>query len=199
MIRRRAICALTVALAALLLSGCIFSPRDPDGPPEGEQTPWETPITTFVVLTNLTAAYEDENPQNYRDCFTDDFVFNVDPSDSSDAGPEAGVRYADWTVDDEEQAASNAFALASDISLSFTNVLQPNENDDETYRQEDYVLTVAWQSGPHMDEEITYKGRATLHMRKEDGRWAIFRWVDRRVVEPQVNETWGIVRGDFRN
>lgn len=199
MTARRVLIILAAGLLALAAGGCIFSPRDPDGPPEGSTTPWETPISTYVVLTNLVAAYEDENPQNYRDCFTDDFVFHVDPSDSIMAGQEGYERYADWTVDDEEQAASNIFAVSKDISLTFNNVLQPNENDDETYRQEEYELTMIWQTGAHVDEQVTYKGRATLHMRKEDGRWAIFEWVDRRIVEPQVNETWGVLRGDYRN
>jgi hypothetical protein len=187
-----------VALGTVLaLGGCIFTPREPDGPPEGDTTNWETPITTLIVLQNLRAAMADENPTNYRECFTEDYAFHVDPQDSLDAGQEAEDRYADWTRDDEEHAASRIFGGAAEITVNFSTVLQPDEAQMETCRQEDYTLTVAWESGGHVNEEITYRGRASLWMRKNDsGRWAIFRWVDRRSVV--ANSTWGTVRGEYR-
>jgi hypothetical protein len=189
----------TFALAAALLfqGGCILSPRDPDGPPEGDQTDWETPIDTDTVLRNIRAALEGESSQNYRDSFTEDYRFYVDPQDSLDAGVEGEQRYANWTREDEVFAANGIFADAATISVSFTNVEAPQEEFDETYRQEDYTLTVAWQSGPHVNEEITYKGSAKLWMRRSAGRWAIFRWIDRR-ADPPIHETWGVLRGDYR-
>lgn len=181
-----------------LLSGCIFTPREPDGPPEGGPTAWETPITTLIVLQNLTAALEGENPNNYMECFTEDYAFHVDPQDSLDAGQEAEQRYANWTRADEEHAASRLFGDAQEISVAFTTVTQPDETQPETSRQEDYTLTVVYQSGSHINQEVTYKGRATLWMRRSDsGRWAIFRWVDRRIVQGYA--TWGVLRGDNRN
>lgn len=189
---------LAVLAVCAFLSGCIFAPREPDGPPEGDPTDWETPITTTIVLQNLSAALEGENPNNYRECFTEDYRFHVDPQDSLDAGQEAEDRYANWTRDDEEHAASRMLADATEISVAFTTVTQPDETQPETSRQEDYTLTVTFQSGPHINEEVTYKGRATLWMRRSDsGRWAIFRWVDRRIA--QGYSTWGVVRGDYRN
>lgn len=186
----------TVAVCALL-SGCIFSPREPDGPPEGDPTDWETPITTTIVLRNLSAALRGENPNNYLECFTEDYRFHVDPQDSLDAGQEAEERYADWTRDDEDHAASQVFADAEEITVAFTTVTQPDETQPETSRQEDYTLTVTFQSGSHIGEEVVYRGRATLWMRRnESGRWAIFRWVDRRIAEGV--STWGVLRGDYR-
>ena len=193
--RRTACLALLSAWA--FLGGCIFSPREPDGPPDGGSGNWEPPITTLIVLENLAAALDEENPTNYRECFTEDFVFHVDPQDSLDAGQEAEDMYANWTRDDEEHAASRVFGDASAITVTFTTVMQPDETQTETCRQEDYTLTILWESGGHVNEEITYKGRASLWMRRGDsGRWAIFRWVDRRTV--QVNKTWGTVRGEYR-
>lgn len=188
------------ALLALVVlpAGCILSPRDPDGPPEGDETPWETPVTTTIVRTNLKAALEDENVGNISDCLTEDFRFHVDPSDSLYAGAEGEVRYAMWMKDDEVAAHQAMFGDASEISISFANVDPPDETGDDTFRREDYVLTIVWSSGQGVNEEITYKGRATLHMRREQSRWAIYRWVDRRTVEPAENETWGVLRGDYR-
>ncbi len=189
---------LTVALV-FGLSGCLFSPRAPDGPPDEGGIPWETPVTTSIVLTNLKAALVGEGTANYVDCFTDDFRFHVDPEDSLDAGQEGEARYANWVVSDEEQAVSGIFAEASGISISFTAFEPPDESQDETFRRDDYVLVVDWASGQHVSEQVTYKGRATLHMRKTGSRWAIYEWVDRRTEDPEDFETWGVLRGDYRN
>lgn len=194
---RRTAALLVVLVTGLALGGCIFAPREPDGPPDGDSTSWETPITTLIVLQNLRAAMTGENPTNYRECFTEDYAFHVDPQDSLDAGQEAEERYADWTRNDEEHAASRVFGDAAQITITFSTVIQPDETQMETCRQENYTLTVAWESGGHVNEEIIYRGRASLWMRKSDsGRWAIFRWVDRRLAVS--NSTWGTVRGEYR-
>ena len=197
MIVRRALPVLVLgAAAALLASGCILSPREPDGPPDEVPTDWQMPINTSIVLSNLKAAFEGEGPSNYRDCYTDSFRFHVDPQDSLDAGQEGYDRYANWTRDDEEHAANGIFGDAASITVSFTNYQEPDELQDYTYRIEDYSLVVAWQSGAHASEEITYEGRATLHMRRDGtGSWAIYRWVDRRAT---ANATWGFLRGEYR-
>ena len=195
--RRMALVAAVAMVALLFQGGCILSPRDPDGPPEGVQTDWETPIDTDTVLRNIRAALMGDNVNNYRESFTEDYEFHVDPQDSLDAGVEGEQLYADWTREDEVFAANGMLNNAASISVSFTNVEAPQEEFDETFRREDYTLTVAWQSGPHVNEEIVYKGRATLWMRRTAGRWAIFQWVDRR-ADPPVNDTWGVLRGEYR-
>lgn len=186
---------------ALFLGGCLFSPREPDGPPEGDQTNWQTPISTAIVLQNLRAAFEGGSPSNFRDCFTEDYEFHVDLQDSLDAGQEAEERYGNWTRDDEEQVAGSIFAAAGDISVKFANVEQPDETQTETYRVDDYEVVIEWKSGGHINEEITYLGQATLYMRKDEtGRWAIFRWGDTRTAENhELNPTWGVLRGEHRS
>lgn len=190
---------LMAGASLVLLCGCIFSPRDPDGPPEGDVTDWDTPINTTIALRNLEAAFEGEGVQNYRDCFTDSFRFHVDPSDSLDAGQEAYQKYANWTREDEEHAANGIFADASEIALAFTTIQQPDEGTDDTYRIEEYELTVTFESeGP--SEETTYQGRASLHMRRDaTGRWGIYRWVDRRLPIDNPPPTWGYLRGQYRD
>ena len=107
--------AVLAGILALMLfsAGCLFNPRDPDGPPDSDETDWETPVTTNILRANLKAALEGENIGNIADCFTDDFRFHVDPSDSLDAGVEGEVRYANWGKTDEVQATQAIFAGAS--------------------------------------------------------------------------------------
>lgn len=194
----RAWLVVVVAALAVALGGCLFSPREPDGPPEGGQTDWQTPVTTTIVLENLAAALVNEATSNYTECFSQDFRFHVDPQDSLDAGQEAEDRYANWTREDEEQAASSIFADAFSIAIKFENETPPDESQEVTYREEDYTLTIGWAAGPNSGTEVVYKGRATLHMRQDAGRWSILRWGDARIVDPDVNETWGVLRGDYR-
>ena len=195
--------ACAVALAVFVtLPGCIFSPRDADGPPDDEnEIPWVTPTDTDKVLQNLSAALAGEGISNYSDSFTDDFRFHVDPQDSLDAGQEGEDRYANWTAEDEDTYISSLFLESAEgINVSFSTVIEPDENDIETYRREDYELTIVWQSGDHQPgEPVTYRGQVTLWMRRDDTElWSIFRWVDRRAADPGESDTWGVLRGDYR-
>ncbi len=196
----RACLAVGVLLGAV--PGCIFSPRDPDGPPEeGPDIPWVTPTDTSKVLENLAAALAGEGISNYMDCLTDDFRFHVDPQDSLDAGQEGEDRYANWIRDDEATYIDGVFLdSAVGIDVVFTTVEGPDENEDETYRREDYELTIVWQSGDHQPgEPVTYRGQVTFWMRRDETQlWSIFRWVDRRAANPGGSTTWGILRGDYR-
>ena len=193
-----------LAAGALLASvpGCIFSPRDDDGAPhEGDEIPWVTPSDTDKVLQNLAAALAGEGISNYMGCFTEDFEFQVDPWDFQDAGEEGEDRYADWTREDEVTYITGVFLESAEgINVSFSTVDEPDENEDETYRREDYELTIVWQSGDHQPgESVTYRGQVTLWLRRDDTElWSIFEWVDRRAADPGGSDTWGVLRGDYR-
>ena len=163
---------------------------------------YKQPTSTNIVLENLVAALEGENSANYKDCFTDDYRFHVDPADSNDAFPEGEERYANWAREDEEHSIAGIFNDAATITLTSTTFEIVDEEDDGdglAIRKEDYNLVISWSSGAHVNEEITYKGRATLYFRSDDTeRWAIFKWVDRRTANPEDFETWGVLRGDYR-
>jgi len=182
--------------------GCIFSPRDPDGPPdEGPDIPWVTPTDTDKVLENLAAALAGEGISNYMDCLDDTFRFRVDPQDSLDAGQEGYDRYANWRRDDEATYIDGVFLdSAVGIDVVFTTVEDPDENEEETYRRDDYELTIVWQSGDHQPgESVTYRGQVTFWLRRDETQlWSIFRWVDRRAANPGGSTTWGVLRGDYR-
>ena len=94
-VARAALIWLVAGAFLIAMSGCIFSPREPDGPPdEGPDIPWVTPTDTDKVLENLAAALAGEGISNYMNCLTEDFRFHVDPQDSLDAGQEGDDRYA---------------------------------------------------------------------------------------------------------
>jgi hypothetical protein len=200
---RIAFAILAIVLVVLPMTGCILSPREPDGPPGGgTEIPWEPPTDTDAVLRNLSAALTYQGASNYLDCFTEDYRFFADPQDSLDAGQEAEYRYANWTKDDENVSINSIFldSAQNGISVVFENVTSADENAEETYRRDDYELTILWQHGPHEPgEAVTYRGQVTLWMRKDNTeRWSIFRWVDRRHPDQGNSPTWGVLRGDYR-
>ena len=199
---RAALIWLVAGAFLIAMSGCIFSPREPDGPPdEGPDIPWVTPTDTSKVLENLAAALAGKGISNYMSCLTQDFRFHVDPQDSLDAGQEGYDRYANWRRDDEATYIAGVFLeCAEGMDLSFSTVDEPDETQDETYRREDYELTIVWQSGDHQPgESVTYRGQVTFWMRRDETElWSIFRWVDRRAANPGGSETWGVLRGDYR-
>ena len=203
---RAAVVWLAAGVLLVSVPGCIFSPREDDGEPyDGIEIPWVTPTDTDKVLENLAAALAGEGTSNYIDCFTQPeeggFRFHVDPQDSLDAGNEAWDRYDNWTEEDEATYITGVFLESAEgIDVSFSTVDEPDENADETYRREDYELTIVWQSGDHQPgESVTYRGQVTLWMRRDDTElWSIFRWVDRRAANPGGSDTWGVLRGDYR-
>ncbi len=207
---RVALVCLAAGVLVVAVSGCIFSPRDPDGPPdEGPDIPWVTPTDTDKVLQNLAAALAGEGISNYMDCLItdcadclpDSFRFHVDPQDSLDAGQEGYDRYANWRRDDEATYIDGVFLdSAVGIDVVFTPLEAPDESEDETYRREEYELTIVWQSGDHQPgESVTYRGEVTFWLRRDETQlWSIYRWVDRRAANPGGSETWGVLRGDYR-
>ena len=199
---RNTLACLAIGVLLVAVPGCIFSPRDPDGPPdEGPDIPWVTPTDTDKVLQNLAAALAGEGISNYMDCLTDSFRFHVDPQDSLDAGQEGEDRYADWARDDEANYVDGVFLdSAVGIDVVFTTLEEPDENEEETYRREEYELTIVWQFGAHEPgESVTYRGEVTFWMKRDETQlWSIFRWVDRRAANPGGSTTWGVLRGDYR-
>ena len=204
---RVALAWLAAGVLLVAVPGCLFGPRDADGPPdEGPDIPWVTPTDPDKVLENLAAALAGEGISNYMDCFimdspTDSFKFHVDPQDSLDAGQEGEDRYAHWRRDDEATYIDGVFLDSTmGIDVVFTTVEEPDESEDETYRREDYELTIVWQYGDHQPgESVTYRGQATFWMRRDETQlWSIFKWVDRRAADPGGSATWGVLRGDYR-
>ena len=199
---RAALAWLAAGVLLVAVPGCLFGPRDPDGPPdEGPDIPWVTPTDTDRVLENLAAALAGGGISNYIDCFADSFRFFVDPQDSLDAGQEGEDRYARWMREDEATYIDGVFLdSAVGIDVVFTTVEEPDESEDETYRREDYELTIVWQSGDHQPgESVTYRGQATFWMRRDETQlWSMFKWVDRRAANPGGSATWGVLRGDYR-
>jgi hypothetical protein len=114
-ISRAAALTIAAALAALLFTGCLFSPPE-------EENPQAPPVmdSPANVLKTVEIAYNQRDIQYYKDALSENFVFYFDPDDVGQHPP--GVpNYAipeSWTYTADWQATNNMFEQAFSISLT---------------------------------------------------------------------------------
>jgi len=104
-----------VALAAMLFTGCLFSPPvvQPPKPPPVMDSPAH-------VLKNVEAAYNQRNIEYYKNALSDNFVFYFDPDDVGQHPP-GGSKYEipeSWTYTEDWDATNGMFENAFSISLT---------------------------------------------------------------------------------
>jgi hypothetical protein len=199
-IPRAALAATLLGLALVALAGCFnpFDPRIAVGP--GISTPKPEPNSPTGVMELFRWCYENRALAEYRELFTDDYVFVFGAADS------AGNQYRDepWRREDELIQAQNLFIggsateeAATSIQLEFTNTLRarPDSRPGKNARVHreltiDVVLRVNRPSG-----SLEVKGAGVFFVVRGDSalipgelgfdpdsnRWYIERWEDRTV------------------
>jgi len=123
---RRSVPALLLLALVMGLSGC-FNPFDPlVSPNRGVSEPPPVPINPTSTLLLFKWCWENRAIDEYREIFTDDYIFQFSQQDS------AGNAFRDqpWTREDEMASATNLFVggsatepPADRITLDFTNTL----------------------------------------------------------------------------
>jgi hypothetical protein len=196
---RAALAATAITALAVGLSGCFnpFAPRLASG--LGVSKPKPVPNSPAGVMELFQWCWENRAIAEYRELFSDDFVFRFALADS------AGDAYKErpWTREDELISAQNLFVgggqeePATSISLQFNNALRALNDtrpgkDPAWHRQLtiDVVLTVTRPSGQFevKGANIYYVVRgdsaripAELGFGPDPDRWYIERWEDETV------------------
>ncbi|MFC1693417.1 hypothetical protein ACFL1R_07925 [Candidatus Latescibacterota bacterium] len=174
-----------------------FSTREAQKPEEGGVAiqPANSPEN---VLYNLEASFEVLSVQDYLDVFSEDFVFNPDPDDS--------VRFEQdfrngWDFEKEKIFAENFLQKTSTseiAKLGYKYEYKPGEDM--------YDLLYSWTVFPpdstnaNTLSEITktpydVKGHAWIYLREnEEGKWKIYKWVERANMIEGAFITWGVLR-----
>ena len=113
-IGRTASLMIATALAALLFTGCLFSPptyEDPEAPPV-----MNSPAN---VLKTIEIAYNQRNIRYYKSALSENFVFYFDPRDVGQNPPVGKYIIPEsWSYTDDWQATDKMFQKAYDISLT---------------------------------------------------------------------------------
>ena len=113
-IGRTAALTIAAALAALLFTGCLFSPpeeEDPEAPPV-----MNSPAN---VLKTVEISYKQRNIEYYKAALSDNFVFYFDPDDVGQSPPGSGYIIPEtWSYTSDWQATDKMFEKAFSISLT---------------------------------------------------------------------------------
>ena len=180
--------ALTVgtALAAMLFTGCLFSPP-------AEQPPEPPPVmdSPANVLKTVEIAYNQRNVRYYKSALSENFVFYFDPDDVGQYPP-GGGNYKipeSWSYTQDWTATANMFQKAYSITLVIPvgSVGQPDPEATE-FRADNINIKLL----VYVDELNGYlanEGYCNFQFEKyqnENGkyRWRLTKWWDNTAVPP---------------
>ena len=179
-IGRTASLAIAAALAAMLFTGCLFSPPQPIDP---EEPPvMNSPVN---VLKTVEIAYNQREIEYYKDALSETFVFYFDPDDVGQ-NPPGGSKYVipeTWSYTLDWQATHNMFQKAFSISLTIPTV-NVGEPDPEatTYRAENINIKLLVMVD-EINGYIADTGYCNFEFEKyknefNEDRWRLRKWWD---------------------
>jgi hypothetical protein len=177
---RAALVTAATATAAVILTGCLFSP-----PPPGEpQQPVEM-TTPANVLKNIAIAYNQKNIDLYKKALSPDFVFYFDPRDVGLTPP--GSQYIipeSWSYTEDWNATNKMFQLAYSINLSIpTGRVGEPDPQEGTYEANNVSISLLVMVNDK-DGYIADAGYCNYEFEKfkneqNEDRWRLKKWWDR--------------------
>ena len=168
------------AAAALILTGCPFSPPDPVPP----QQPVEM-ISPANVLKNVEIAYNQGDIELYKKAISPTFVFYFDPRDVGKNPP--GSTYIipeSWSYTEDWRATERMFNQAYSISLSIpTGKVGKPDPEENTYRADNVNISLLVMID-ELDGFIAEGGYCNFEFEKykneqSQDRWRLKAWWDR--------------------
>jgi hypothetical protein len=168
------------AAAALILTGCPFSP-----PPPIEEKPAPEMTTPAYVLENIAYAYNHRDINLYKEALSSTFVFYFDTRDVGKNPP--GSTYIipeSWSYTEDWQATNKMFQYAYNISLSIpTGRVGEPTPEENTYRAENISISLLVMID-ELNGFIAEGGYCNFEFEKykneqSQDRWRLKAWWDR--------------------
>jgi hypothetical protein len=178
-ISRTAALTIAAASAALLFTGCLFSPpveEDPKAPPI-----MNSPAN---VLKTVEIAYNQRNIQYYKDALSGDFVFYFDPDDVGQNPPGSGYVIPEtWSYTSDWQATFNMFQKAFSISLTIPTKNVGTPEPEATKFSADNVNIKLLVMIDELNGYIANQGYCNFEFEKyqnelNEDRWRLTKWWD---------------------
>jgi hypothetical protein len=190
---RAALAILACAGLAVLVTSC-FQTREAAPPTTVGNAPIP-PLTAWDVLFKLKLAVDNQNPVQYEELFTADFLFKPDPWDSAEVEKNFPGAFANWDYRVEtgvmEYILDPVRCSYSNLQFDFEAEVIVDFTDTTYILQEDYSLIVRHVSF------VGYNGTARFFFRKlSDGYWYIEKWVD--YLNDEQALSWGRLKGETR-
>ncbi|HUU57099.1 MAG TPA: hypothetical protein VMW93_07145 [bacterium] len=178
-IGRTASLTIATALAALLFTGCLFSPpeiEDPEAPPV-----MNSPAN---VLKTIEIAYNQRNIRYYKSALSENFVFYFDPRDVGQTPPVGTYIIPEtWSYTDDWRATDRMFQKAYDISLTIpTARVGTPEPDDNIYKANNISIKLLVMV-EELNGYIADMGYCNFEFEKykneaNEDRWRLRKWWD---------------------
>ncbi len=195
---------LNIFAIAVLLGSCdMFSPRDPELPSSGKST-FIPPTEPAIVIENFKNSLLEKNTDNYVSCFADTSLYSkvlfvFVPSGAAIAGfPSV---FDDWGIDSERRYLNSMIGnIHNDLSISLilTNSKLNFVSPDSSLYTADYNLQT-----PHniKDLQKEFKGSLQFTLSKQsNGLWSINRWIDNNpMVSDSVSVSWSLLKARLSN
>ena len=175
----------------------MFSTREPENPINAGSG-FEPATTPTIVLRNLENALNYANAGDYRKCFSDTSRglprFTFQPSvQGLSAAPQ---KFADWSIDEEEEYIRNIFAELRDGGVASV-IFTPSEVTslaigDSVRFNADYIVRF-----PHdragAEEEAAGSLELTLRQSRQN-EWYITYWRD---ISRSDRPSWSLIKARF--
>jgi hypothetical protein len=177
---RAGIVTAVVAAAALILTGCLFSP--PPVVPPVQPVEMTSPAN---VLKNVVIAYNQGDIDLYKRTLSTNFVFYFDPRDVGQPPP--GKEYTipeSWSYTEDWRATNNMFNQAYSINLSIpTDRIGKPDPEETTYRADNVSISLLVMID-ELDGFIADKGYCNFEFEQYtsgQGKklWRLTNWWDR--------------------
>lgn len=188
----------TCLVALVLLSGCIFEPREPELPGTGEQIQYLPQDKPQNVWANIETSLENSNASGWNDNISQDVFAYLPDDDSAQQFPGA---FVGWDREREVNFISNFFNAGVSITAKMRNddFQVPGTSGTEVeWEGVIYDLTVTNLAD---NSVVRYRASADITFRLEGNNWYIYLWDDLNGESaPEggaIFSTMGVLRGTF--
>ena len=186
-----------IPLLAVLLTGCLFEPRDPNPPSSSDNIPYLQQNTVENVWNNLGYALRNRDSSGWMDNISEEFLYIAD----SDTDAEYPGVFADWRAAQENVFINNF--LNSDVTIDVQM-----RNDEFTPPDDGGASEIPWEGVIYYVQvsgggsTTRYRASAKITFRLEQNFWYVYRWEDQlRQSDPddenQLLPSMGVLRGNF--
>ncbi len=190
------ILVLTLGLA-MMLSGCLFAPRDDEPPSLGTQVTYNPRSSPRNVWENLQISLQNNDSFGWEENISPDFTYEPD-SATEEQFPGA---FSGWNFEREKAFINNFYTspVTNQAQMRNDDFNVPEASGVEVIWTE--VIYFVRVTDSNDGSEIRYRGSANVTFSLEGNFWYVYKWEDLiGENDPDTGQplpTLGVLRGTF--